>query len=194
MLADFIAGNREEIVMRYRSKAAIASLPVPLAAGGEDTVLVFIEELLGALRNSHHRTTVPHGDDNASEGKLIVPRVLQYRHICQSITELAMEMNAPINVADFANLDRCFDDAVARAVTESISDRSQTAQAAVAGDSEPSRVFQHEARKLLNTAMLSFDLLRAGTVGLDGSTGRLFYRSLIELRSLVDRIDRDTQL
>jgi hypothetical protein len=192
MLADFIAGNREEIVTRYGSKAAIASLPVPLAAGDEDAVLVFIEELLGALRNSHDRTTVPHGDDNAAEGRLIVPRVLQYRHLCQSITELAMEMNAPINVAEFANLDRCFDDAVACAVTESLSDPSQTGEGAVADGSEPLHVFQHEVRRLVNTAMLAFDVLRTGTVGLDGSTGRLLYCSLVELRSLADRIDRDT--
>jgi hypothetical protein len=148
---------------------------------------------LAALRNSNHRTTVLHRDDNAFEGRLIVPRVIQYRDICQCITELAMERNAPINVADLANLDHCFDDAVARAVTESISDRSQTAQGAVAGGSEPLRVFQHDVRRLVNTAMLSFDALRTGTVGLDGSTGRSLYRSLIELRSLADRIDRDTQ-
>jgi hypothetical protein len=193
MLADFIAGNREEIVTRYRSKAVIASLPVAPDAGREDTVLVFIEELLGSLRKSHDRTNVLHRDDNALEGHLIVPRVIQYREICQCIIELAMETNAPINVAEFANLDRGFDDAVARAVTESISDRIQTAQGAVAGDSEPLRVFQHEVRRLVNSAMLSFDVLRTGTVGLDGSTGRLFYRSLTELRSLADRIDRDTQ-
>jgi hypothetical protein len=191
MLADFIAGNREEIVTRYRSKAAIASLSVPLDAEREYTVLVFIEELLGALRNSHCRATVLHRDDNALEVRLIVPRVIQYRDICQCITELAMETNAPINVADFANLDRCFDDAVASAVTESVSDRSQIPQGAAAG-SEPLRAFQHEVRRLVNTAILSFNVLRTGTVGLDGSTGRLFYRTLGELRSLADRIHRDT--
>jgi hypothetical protein len=192
MLPDFIVGNREEIVTRYRSKAVIASRSVPLDPEREYTVLVFIEELLGALRNSHDRTTVVHGDDNALEAQRIVPRVIQYREICQCITELAMETNAPINVADFANLDRCFDDAVVRAVTKSISDPSQ-AEGPVAGRSEPLSVFQHEVRRLVNTAMLAFDVLRTGTVGLDGSTGRLFYRSLVELRSLADRIDRDTQ-
>jgi hypothetical protein len=193
MLADFIAGNREEIVTRYRSKAVIASFPVPLDAEREYTVLVFVEEMLGALRNSHYQTSVLHRDDHALEVRPIAPRVIQYREICLCIAELAMETNAPINVADFANLDRCLDDAVARAVTESISDRSQRAEGAVEAGSEPLRVFQREARRLVNTAMLSFDVLRTGTVGLDGSTGRLFYRSLIELRSLADRIDCDTQ-
>jgi hypothetical protein len=75
------------------------------------------------------------------------------------------------NVADFANLDRCFDDAVAREVMESISDRSQTAQGALAGGGDPLRAFQHEVRRLVDTAILSFDVLRAGTVGLDGAPG-----------------------
>jgi hypothetical protein len=66
-------------------------------------------------------------------------------------------------------------------------------RARVAGGSEPLRVFQHEVRTLVDTGFLAFDALRTGTVGLDGSTGRLFYRTLIELRSLADRIDRDTQ-
>jgi hypothetical protein len=193
MLADFIVDNREEIVTRYRSKAVIASQPVPLDAEREYPVLVFIEELLGALRNSHDRTTVDHRDDNALEARWIVPRVIQYQEICQCITGLAMEKNAPINVADFANLDRCFDDAVARAATESVSAPSHTEKGAVVGGSQPLRVFQHEVRRLVDTALLTFDVLRTGTVGLDGSTGRLFYRSLIELRSLADRIDRDTQ-
>jgi hypothetical protein len=77
MLADFIVGNREEIVTRYRSKAVIASLPVPLDAEREYTGVVFIEELLGALRNSHDRTTVVHPDDNALEARRIGPRVIQ---------------------------------------------------------------------------------------------------------------------
>jgi hypothetical protein len=193
MLADFIAGNREEIVTRHRSKAVITSFPAPLDAERECADLVFIEQLLGALRNSHDRPNVAHRDDNALEARRILPRVIQYQDICQCITDLAMETNAPINVTDFANLDRCFDDAVARAVTESISDPSQTAEGAIAGGSEPLRVFQHEVRRLVNTATLALDVLRTGTVGLDGSTGRLFCRSLIELRSLADRIDRDTQ-
>ena len=101
-------------------------------------------------------------------------------------------MAAPINVADFANLDRCFDDAVACAVTEFVSDGGQTAQGAIASGKEESRVFQDEVRRLVNMALLSFAVLRTSTVGLDGSTARLFYRSLIELRSLANRIDRDT--
>ena len=101
-----------------------------------------------------------------------------------------MELNAPIHVTEFATLDRCFDEATARAVTEFAVESGQTAHV-VPSDSERLRVSQHELRKLVNTAILSFDVLRTGKVGLEGSTGSLLHRSLIELRTLLDRADGD---
>lgn len=195
MLADFIAGNRDEIMMRYRAKAAIASRRTPLDAGSEYTALVFLDELLselrfGSKRDSDDGSAVRHRDHDVLDAPLIVPRIAQYGDIGESISELALEMNAPVNVAEFATLDRSVDEATARAVTESVSERGQTATVAVP-DSERFRVFQHEVRKLVNTAILSFDGLRTGRVGLEGSTGCLLNRSLIELRSLVDRVDSD---
>ena len=38
--------------------------------------------------------------------------------ICQSVTELAVELDAPIGTDDFRTLNRCLDDAIAGAVTE----------------------------------------------------------------------------
>ena len=102
MLADFIAGNREEIVTRYKSKAAMGPPSTALDAGREYTALVFIEELLGSMRDQRHRTPMLHRGDTVLEERLIVPRVIQYGDICQSISELAMEMNTPIDVADLA--------------------------------------------------------------------------------------------
>ena len=195
MLADFICGNREEIVTRYRAKAAVTSPRMPLDAEREYTASAFLDELVSALRfgsnpDTDDGSTVNHRDDDFLEERLIVPRAAQYGDICQSITELAMEMNAPIHVTEFATLDRCFDEATTCAVTEFVSERGQTAHV-VPSDSERLRVFQHELRKLVSTAILSFDVLRTGKVGLEGSTGSLLHRSLIELRTLLDRADGD---
>ena len=41
-----------------------------------------------------------------------------YGDVCQSITDLAVEMDAPISTDDFRTLNRCLDDAIAGAVTE----------------------------------------------------------------------------
>ena len=190
MLADFIADNREEIVTRYQSKSAIGPPSNALDAGRAYAALVFIEELLDSMRDPKHGTPMRHEGDTVLEERLIVPRAIQCRDICQSIADLAMEMNMPIDVADFANLDRCCDDAVAHAITECVSDRSQMAQDSVAAGSERLHG-QHKVRQLVDAALLSFDVLRTGTVGLDGTTGRLLYRSLIEIRSLANPIDRD---
>ena len=196
MIADIIAGNRDEIMTRYRAKASTTSPRIPLDAENEYTALVFLDELLSALRFG---STLGNDDGSAVHSRagdvlkepLIVPRLAQYGDIGQSITELAMEMNAPVDVAELATLDWSVDEATARAVTETVSERGQTAHAAVPGGSEALSVFQYEMRKLVDTAILSFDLLQTGKVGLDGSTGSLLRRTLIELRSLADRVEGD---
>ncbi len=45
----------------------------------------------------------------------------------------------------------------------------------------------HELRNLLNTAIIAFDVLRTGNVGVAGSTGTVLHRSLMGLRALIDR-------
>lgn len=45
----------------------------------------------------------------------------------------------------------------------------------------------HELRNLLNTAILSFEVLRTGNVGVAGSTGTVLHRSLLGLRALIGR-------
>ena len=44
--------------------------------------------------------------------------VHDYGDVCQSITDLALQLEAPISVEDFRILNRCLDDAIASAVTE----------------------------------------------------------------------------
>jgi len=45
----------------------------------------------------------------------------------------------------------------------------------------------HELRNLLNSAVLSYEMLKAGNVGIGGSTSAVLGRSLAGLQSLVDR-------
>ena len=44
----------------------------------------------------------------------------------------------------------------------------------------------HEMRNMLNTALLAFDAVKRGTVGVNGNTGAVLGRSLTGLRDLVD--------
>ena len=52
------------------------------------------------------------------QGFTVSQVVHDYGDVCQSITDLALQLNAPINVEDFRTLNRCLDDAIASAVTE----------------------------------------------------------------------------
>jgi signal transduction histidine kinase len=44
----------------------------------------------------------------------------------------------------------------------------------------------HEIRNIVNTAILAFDVVKRGTVGVNGNTGAVLGRSLTGLRNLVD--------
>ncbi len=59
-----------------------------------------------------------HGRDLMALGFTVSQVVHDYGDICQAITELAMEQNAPITTDEFKTLNGCLDTAIAEAVTE----------------------------------------------------------------------------
>ena len=87
-------------------------------------VPVFLDQLVDALRlgltssPEIGRSAVQHGHDLLLQGFTVSQVVHDYGDVCQAITELAVEMNAPISTDDFRTLNRCLDDAIAGAVTE----------------------------------------------------------------------------
>jgi hypothetical protein len=194
MLDYLIAANREEIITRCRAKVATRSLPTPVDAEIDNGVPLFLDQLMDALRLGSGsnpdiaRSAVHHGHDLLLKGFTVSQVVHDYGDVCQSITELAMEANARISAGDFRTLNRCLDDAIAGAVTEYGREREQsTVDGAAARDSERLGFFAHELRNLVNTAVVSFEVLRTGNVGVTGSAGNVLHRSLIGLRSLVGR-------
>ena len=109
--------------------------------------------------------------------------VHDYGDICQAVTELAVELNAPISTEEFQTLNRLLDTAIADAVTEHA---RLTAESSIAEELERSGMVAHEVRGMLNTALFAFEALKQGTVAINGSTGALLGRSLMNLRSFVD--------
>jgi signal transduction histidine kinase len=194
MLHEFIAVNREEIIRRCRAKVATRSAPPPTAAEIDHGVPVFLDQLVDALRlgltssPEIGRSAVQHGHDLLRQGFTVSQVVHDYGDVCQAITELAVEMNAPISAEDFGTLNRCLDDAIAGAVTEHGRARNQsTLDRETARGSERLGFFAHESRNLINTAILAFDVLKTGNVGVAGSTGTVLHRSLMGLRALMGR-------
>ena len=224
MLHDFLVANREEIVARARAKVAARSAPGQAAEEPNNGVPHFLSQLGETLRasqalrdgtagdapiqeGSHSRSgswppagpssqaigarAAAHGADLLRQGFTVGQVVHDYGDVCQVVTELADETEAPITIDEFHILNRCLDDAIAGAVTEytrqrerAISDKGTERLAALA----------HEMRNQLSAAMLAFEMLKGGTVGIGGSTGAVLARSLSGLRNLLARALAEARL
>src|SRR5688500_4035775 len=194
MLHEFIAVNRDEIIRRCRAKVAARSVPPPTEAEIDHGVPVFLDQLRDALRFGQttspeiSRSAIKHGHDLLLQGFTVSQVVHDYGDVCQAITELAVETNAPISTNDFRTLNRCLDDAIAGAVTHYGRERNQSGiDGESARGSERLGFFAHEMRNLINTAIVALEVLKTGDVGVGGSTGAVLHRSLMASSSLISR-------
>jgi signal transduction histidine kinase len=114
--------------------------------------------------------------------------VHDYGDLCQAITDLAVERDAPFSVDEFRTLNRCLDNAIADAVTEFSAQRDENvSRRQSAAASERLGFFAHELRNSLHTAMLALTALETGQLRIAGATGAVLRRSLDALSSLVER-------
>jgi signal transduction histidine kinase len=194
MLHDFITSHRDEVIRRCRAKVAKRSIPPPTEAEIDHGVPVFLDQLAKALspgfisNREITDTAIQHGHDLLAQGFTVSQVVHDYGDVCQSITELAVELGAPIDTDDFRMLNECLDNAIAGAVTEYGRERNQsTLDGEVARGTEKLGFLAHELRNLVNTALMAFEVLKTGDVGIKGSTGNVLNRSLLGLRALVGR-------
>jgi signal transduction histidine kinase len=194
MLHEFVTAHREEIILRCRAKVASRSVPVPTAAEIDHGVPLFLDQLADALRLGLSsspeigRSAILHGHDLLLRGFSVSQVVHDYGDVCQSITELALQTGAPISTDDFRLLNACLDDAIAGAVTQYGRDRVQsTIDSESARESERLGFFAHELRNLIHTALIAFEVVKSGKVGVGGTTGTVLHRSLLGARDLIAR-------
>jgi hypothetical protein len=180
-LHEFIGVNRGELIRRCRSKVAARSAPPPTEAEIDYGVPLFLDQLVEELRNGPSKTheitrsAGKHGHELLLHGFTVGQVVHDYGDVCQSVTDLAVELSAPISTDDFRTLNRCLDNAIAGAVTE------YSAQGPTRDGKSP------ELHKLINTAITAFEVLQTGNVGVAGSTGAVVHRSLLAIRAFVER-------
>ena len=191
MLFEFITLNRNEIITRCRAKVATRSIPPPSEAEINHGVPLFLDQLVEMLESGGttlemDRSAGQHGHDLLLKGFTVSQVVHDYGDVCQTITELAMETNAPISTGDFQTLNRCLDEAIASAVTM-YTRESQQSHSDKATDRDNERVgfLVHEMRNLVNTAVVAFEVLKSGNVAVGGSTGAVLNRTLMGLRDLI---------
>jgi signal transduction histidine kinase len=194
LLHEFIALHHEEIIRRCRAKVATRSMPPPTEAEIDYGVPLFLDQLVDALRlglsssPQIERTAGRHGHELLLKGFTVSQVVQDYGDVCQSVTGLAVELDAPISTDDFRTLNRCLDDAIAGAVTEFGLGRNQsTLDGESARGSERLGFLAHEVEVLTNTAIVAFDVLKTGNVGNTGSTGAVLDGCLQGIRSLLHR-------
>lgn len=201
MLYEFLVSHRDAIITRTRAKLTDRPWPLVSTSELEYGVPLFLTQLSETLRLETTATpfessaigaaAIKHGGELRTLGFNISQVVHDYGDICQAVTEIAVEEKIAITTEEFHILNRCLDTAIAGAVTEHA---RITADSRSTGEIERSGQLAHEIRDLLNTAMLAFQTLKRGTVAINGSTGTVLGRSLMNLRDLVDSTLSDIRM
>lgn len=201
VLDDFILSNRDDIIARTRARVASRACPRPSDTELTNGIPVFLDQLGDALRLARSSDVIDHeqisksaalhGRDLLRIGLTVAQVVQDYGDVCQAITELAAQHEAPISASEFRTLNLCIDDAIAEAVTEYGRQRDRAIEDQ---GTERLGILAHELRNLLNTAILSFECIKSGRVAANGSTGLVHSRSLMGLRDLIDRSLADVRL
>jgi hypothetical protein len=192
MLHEFVTLNRDEIIGRCRAKVASRSAPPPTDAEIDHGVPMFLDQLVDELRlglsgNPQIADTArQHGHDLLHQGFTMSQVVHDYGDVCQSITELAVALNAPIDTDEFRMLNRCLDDAIAGAVTEYGRASEQSSDQAAAGETERVGRLALDLRHLLQTASVTLEVVKSGSVGITGNTGTLLAHSIVAAQNLAD--------
>jgi hypothetical protein len=177
-LHEFIGVYRDDLIRRCEAKVA-RTLSAPSKAGIDHGIPLFLDQLVQELWEGSSQThqitqgAAEHGRALFLKGFTVSQVVHDYGAVCQAITDLAVEKNAPIITEDFRTMNRCLDDAIASAVTEH-SRRNATSRA---GESD-------EVHTLANAAIAAFEVILTGSVGVTGSTGGVLHRSLLAIRAL----------
>jgi signal transduction histidine kinase len=136
-----------------------------------------------------------HAHELLQHGYTVDQVVHDYGDLCQAITDLAFEDHIPIEVDEFRTLNRCLDNAIADSVTEYAYEHDQlVADRGAEAFHERLGIFAHELRNVLTAATHAVAAMRTGQVGLTGPTGGVLDRSLIRLRTLIDRSLADARL
>jgi hypothetical protein len=210
MMHNFLANNRSELTERCKAKVAQRPLRAATDKQLQNGVPLFLEQLIKTLRieqtsnpldsreisgPSDGETTksevgtsaAQHGRELLNLGYTVDQVVHDYGDLCQAITDLAFERDAPFQIDEFRTLNRCLDNAIADAVTEfsyqrdSAADEKRTIEA-----NQQAGFFAHELRNALGIATLAFAAAKTGNLGFSGATGSILERSLTALGDLID--------
>jgi signal transduction histidine kinase len=209
MMHVFLANNRNELIERCRAKVARRPAREATAQQLQNGVPLFLDQLIRTLRMEQTsepldsrkisgpsgggaslseigKSAAQHGRELLKLGFSVDQVVHDYGDLCQAITDLAYERDAPFLIDEFRTLNRCLDNAIADAVTEFSYQRDfEVADRQAVEMHERLGSFAHELRNFLQTATLAFTAAKTGNLSLAGATGSVLERSLEGLRDLI---------
>jgi len=209
MMHNFLSNNRDELTNRCRIKVGQRVGRSATEKQLKDGIPLFLDQLIRTLEIEQTSTPLDsrrisgpagggtalsevsvsaaqHGKDLLGLGLTVDQVVHDYGDLCQAITDLAVERDAPFQVDEFRTLNRCLDNAISDAVTEFSYQRDVINATASAHESNKRMgFFAHELRNQLGTASLAFAAAKAGGLSLTGATGSILERSLKALDKLI---------
>jgi len=209
MMHDFLSNNRDELTRRCRVKVGSRVGLFATERQLKDGIPLFLDQLIrtleleqtpnpldsrrvsgpangGAALSEISVSSAQHGKALLGLGLTVDQVVHNYGDLCQAITDLAVERDAPFQVDEFRTLNRCLDNAISDAVTEFSYQRDILLADASANESNKRMgFFAHELRNHLGTASLAFSAAKAGNLSLGGATGAILERSLLSLDRLI---------
>ena len=210
VLHDFLTNNRDLLIYRCRLMADARLSPISTLPDLTHGIPIFLDQVIETLvieqtaESDRSRLlsgssrggsgseigdiATLHGRDLLNRGFTLEQVVRAYGDVCQAVTNLAYENDALISVEEFRTLNRCLDNAIAGAVTEySLQKTAAATEDNFRNMSSKLGPLAHELRNYLHAAMYAVKAIKAGNVGISGATGGVLERSLIGMRSLIDR-------
>ena len=208
----FLSNNRDELIARCKMKVAQRPLRAATEKQLAHGVPMFLDQLtrtLAAEKDDELDVSIAisgpsggdslalseigvsataHGKELLNLGYTVDQVVHDYGDLCQAVTDLAFERDAPFAVVEFRTLNRCLDNAIADAVTEfSLQRDAQISVQQIAGEKQRLGFLVHELRNSLGTATLAVRALELGNMAIGGATGAILKRSLSTLGLLISR-------
>jgi hypothetical protein len=193
-LADFVTRNKDEIIAACRVKVSQRSDPPDLKLSTDHGVPVFLDQLVEELKVGLSGspdialTAERHGSDLLRQGYSIGQVVHGYGDVCQAITELALAHSTAIGTDDFRMLNRCADDAIAAAVSEYAHESDQHTDGEASAENDRVESLALQVRRLIRTATAALGIIKEGSIGVSGSTGKVLATSLADARIVIDAV------
>lgn len=209
-MSHFISHNREELIRRCTEKVATRPFREATGLQLQNGVPLFMMQLQRTLEAEEAQlvdeslrisgasggetvtlselglTARAHGKQLLDLGYNVDQVVHDYGDLCQAITDLAVERDAPFAIREFRTLNRCLDNGIASAVTGFIQhrDASHAAQEKATASAEREDLLA-SLRNPVATATYAIAAMQLGNLPVSGSTGFILKRSIEAMRMLV---------